>query len=161
MIAPSKTLIAQRLGPVGLKTVVYHAAVIAFAFVMLYPLLWMVASSFKQADEIFSSVTSLVPKRFTLDNYVQGWAGFGGIPFVTFFRNSLIYSVFGTILVVCASALTAYGFARLNFSGRRFWFVMMLMTLMLPIQVTVIPEYILFTKLGLIKTCWQMRRTVD
>ena len=101
--------------------------------------MWMVASSFKPADEIFTSVTSLIPRRFTLDNYVQGWAGFGGIPFVTFFRNSLIYSVAGTILVVCASALTAYGFARLNFAGRRFWFVMMLMTLMLPIQVQVIP----------------------
>ena len=50
---------------------------------------------------------------FTLDNYVQGWAGFGGVTFTMFFRNSLIYSVFGTILVVCSSALTAYGVARL------------------------------------------------
>src|SRR5216683_2116688 len=147
---------ATAMRRVDLRTVVYHAAIITFAFVMIYPLLWMAASSFKPADEIFSNVLSLIPRRFTLDNYAQGWAGFGGIPFITFFRNSLIYSVAGTILVVCASALTAYGFARLNFAGRRFWFVMMLMTLMLPIQVQVIPEYILFTKLGLLNTFWPL-----
>jgi len=155
MIAP-RAVVLRRVGPLDWKTLVYHTLIIAFAFVMIYPLLWMAASSFKPADEIFSNVLSLIPRRFTLDNYAQGWAGFGGIPFVTFFRNSLIYSVAGTILVVCASALTAYGFARLNFAGRRFWFVMMLMTLMLPIQVQVIPEYILFTKLGLLNTFWPL-----
>jgi multiple sugar transport system permease protein len=116
----------------------------------------MVASSFKPADEIFTNALSLLPRRFTLDNYVQGWGGFGGISFVTFFRNSLFYSVVGTLLVVSASALTAYGFARLRFTGRRFWFVMMLMTLMLPIQVQVIPEYILFAKTGLLNTFWPL-----
>src|SRR5690242_4516648 len=109
------------------RAFVYHAFVIVFAFVMLYPLLWMVASSFKPADQIFASqnVLSLVPGRFILDNYAQGWAGFGGISFLTFFRNSLIYSVIGTVLVVAASALVAYGFARLRFVGRRVWFTFM------------------------------------
>src|SRR5438270_7957863 len=100
--------------PFDLRTIVYHTLIIAFAFVMLYPLLWMAASSFKPADEIFTNVLSLVPRQFTLTNYAQGWAGFGGISFLTFFRNSLIYSVVGTILVVCGSGLAAYGFARLN-----------------------------------------------
>jgi pectin-derived oligosaccharide transport system permease protein len=123
---------------------------------MLYPLLWMIASSFKPADEVFSSVTSLIPTRPTLDNYVQGWAGFGGISFATFFRNSLLYSVAGTILVVCSSTLSAYGFARLRFAGRRVWFVLMLLTLMLPIQVQVVPEYIVFSKLGLLNSFWPL-----
>src|SRR6266496_4148663 len=100
------------------RTVLYHVVVVAFGFLMLYPLLWMVASSLKPADEIFTNVTSIVPKRITLENYPQGWAGFGGIPFATFFGNSLIYSGFGTLLTVCASAITAYGFARLRFVGR-------------------------------------------
>jgi multiple sugar transport system permease protein len=138
------------------RTTVYHAFVVAFGFVMLYPLMWMVASSLKPSEDIFSNVTALIPRRITFDNYVQGWAGFGGISFLTFFRNSLVYAVPGTLLVVCASALTAYGFARLRFVGRRFWFVMMLMTLMLPIQVQVIPEYILFSKLGLVNTFWPL-----
>ncbi|HEX8968601.1 MAG TPA: carbohydrate ABC transporter permease [Chloroflexota bacterium] len=156
MIAPPALRgVPQRLG-VDTRSVVYHAAVILFGVVMLYPLLWMAASSFKTADEVFSDVTSLIPRHFTLDNYVQGWAGFGGISFVTFFRNSLIYSVGGTILVVCSSALNAYGFARLQFAGRRFWFVTVLLTLMLPIQVQVIPEYIVFSKLGLLNTFWPL-----
>ncbi len=148
-------MIAQ-LRPNAWRGVLFHAFVLLFGFAMLYPLMWMVASSFKPADEIFTNVTSLIPRRFTLDNYVQGWAGFGGIPFVQFFRNSLLYSVVGTILVVCASAVTAYGFARMRFFGRRFWFTMMLMTLMLPIQVQVIPEYILFSKLGFLNTFWPL-----
>ncbi len=125
---------------------------------MLYPLLWMVASSLKPADRIFSSsdVLSLLPSRLTFENYLQGWTGFGGISFVTFFQNSLIYAGFGTVLVVAASALTAYGFARLSFVGRRMWFTFMLITLMLPIQVTVIPEYILFSKLGLLNSFWPL-----
>ncbi len=140
------------------QSVLYHAFVLAFGFIMLYPLLWMAASSLKPADRIFSStdVLSLIPTRLTFENYLQGWSGFGGISFLTFFRNSLIYAVFGTVLVVAASALTAYGFARLRFVGRRVWFTFMLITLMLPIQVSVIPEYILFSKLGLLNTFWPL-----
>ena len=140
------------------RTVFYHVGVIGFGFVMLYPLLWMLAASFKPADQIFSSanVLSLIPARFTIDNYFQGWAGFGGISFLTFFRNTLLYAGVGTVLVVTASAITAYGFARLRFAGRRIWFTCMLITLMLPIQVQVVPEYILFSKLGMVNTFWPL-----
>lgn len=140
------------------RTVVYHVFVLGFGFIMLYPLMWMFASSLKPPDRIFSTseVLSLIPSRFTFENYAQGWAGFGGISFLTFFRNSLIYAGIGTVLVVFASALTAYGFARLRFFGRRMWFTFMLITLMLPIQVTVIPEYILFSKLGFLNTFWPL-----
>jgi multiple sugar transport system permease protein len=138
------------------RTVAYHGGVLVLGFVMLYPLLWMISSSFKPPDEVFSTVTSLIPHHVTLDNYVQGWAGFGGVSFATFFRNSLVYSVGGTLLVVSSSTLTAYGFARLQFAGRRLWFVLMLITLMLPIQVQVVPEYIVFSKLGLLNTFWPL-----
>ena len=94
MIAPRTLAPAQTLGSERRRgRCRLPRCVIAFGFVMLYPLLWMVASSFKPADEIFTNVTVADPAQFTLDNYVQGWAGFGGIPFITFFRNSLIYSV--------------------------------------------------------------------
>jgi multiple sugar transport system permease protein len=139
-----------------LASVAYHGGVWILGFLMLYPLLWVAASSFKPADQIFTNVTSLLPRTVTLDNYVQGWAGFGGISFTTFFRNSLIYSGFGTILTVFGSALTAYGFARLRFAGQRVWFTLMIMTLMLPVQVQVIPEYILFAKLGWLNTFWPL-----
>ena len=63
MIAP-RTLGQQTSGLEAVRTAIYHVVVIAFAFLMLYPLLWMVASSFKVGDEIFTSVTSLIPRRF-------------------------------------------------------------------------------------------------
>jgi multiple sugar transport system permease protein len=139
-----------------LTTIVYHGGVWVLGFLMLYPLLWVVASSFKPADQIFTNVMSLLPRTVTFDNYVQGWAGFGGISFTTFFKNSLIYSGFGTLLTVCGSTLTAYGFARLRFAGQKVWFTLMIMTLMLPVQVQVIPEYILFAKLGWLNTFWPL-----
>jgi multiple sugar transport system permease protein len=139
-----------------LTSIAYHGGVWILGFLMLYPLLWVAASSFKPADQIFTNVTSLLPRTVTLDNYVQGWAGFGGFSFTTFFRNSLIYAGFGTLLTVCGSALTAYGFARLRFAGQRVWFTLMIMTLMLPVQVQVIPEYILFAKLGWLNTFWPL-----
>src|ERR671932_1145054 len=116
MIAPG-AVVRQRVGELSARTLIYHAFVIAFAFVMLYPILWMIASSLKPGDEVFSNVTSLIPRRITFDNYLQGWAGFGGISFATFFRNSLLYSGVGTLLVVCARPLTALGLVSLRFAG--------------------------------------------
>ena len=150
------TILGHRSTGALARTIVYHGGVWALGFLMLYPLLWVAASSFKPADQIFTNVTSLVPTSFTLDNYVQGWSGFGGISFATFFRNSLIYAGGGTILTVCGSAVTAYGFARLRFVSQRFWFMLMITTLMLPVQVQVIPEYILFAKLGWLNTFWPL-----
>ena len=153
---PSSSKATSKATRALLGTVAYHVGVCLLGFLMLYPLLWVAVSSLKPADQIFTNVTSLWPRTITFDNYVQGWAGFGGISFLTFFKNSLIYSGFGTLLTVCASTLTAYGFARLRFVGQRFWFTMMLLTLMLPVQVQVIPEYILFAKLGWLNTFWPL-----
>ncbi len=113
---------------------------------MVYPLFWMVFSSFKANTEIFGTV-SLWPKVFHFDNYVRGWQGVGGVPFDAFFKNSFFYVTLSTIGTVLSSAIVAYGFARIKFSGRGFWFVCMLLTMMLPYQVVMIPQFILFSKL--------------
>jgi len=131
---------------------VYHLCVGLFSLFMIYPLLWLIGSSFKPREEIFTRATSLIPQNFTLSNYVAGWAGFGGVTFATFFRNSFILAGIGTIAVVTASALVAYGFGRIRFAGRNFWFTCMLLTLMLPTQVQIIPQYIVFSKLDWINT---------
>ena len=134
------------------KPVVYHAVVLALSFVMIYPLMWLVASSFKGPSEIFANMTTLVPQRFTLANYRNGWAGFGGVSFATFFRNSVVLAGLSTLGTVLSSAVIAYGFARVRFVGRDFWFACMIATLMLPIQVQLIPQYILFNALGWVNT---------
>lgn len=134
----------------------YHLVVIALGFVMIYPLLWLFASSLKGPSEIWTDVTSLVPKRVTLQNYISGWAGFGGITFATFYKNSLIYAILGTSATVLSSAVVAYGFSRIRFRGRDLWFSCMLLTMMLPHQVTIIPQYIVFSKLNMLNTFYPL-----
>lgn len=139
---------AQKRRNEFIRSIVYHLAIGAFGFVMLYPVLWLFASSLKAPDEIFTQITTLIPGELHFENYVEGWRGFGGITFATFFKNSFIYAGFGTLIQVTASVIIGYGFARIKFQGKRIWFTIMLLTLMLPGEVLMIPQYIIFSKLG-------------
>ncbi len=134
------------------RSLAYHGFMIGFGLVMLYPLLWLLGSSFKGPSEIWTNVSSLIPKIPTPENYVHGWAGFGSVTFATFYKNSFIYAGIGTILTVGSSAVVAFGFTRIRFVGRQFWFAVMMSTLLLPVQVQIIPQYIVFTKLGWLNT---------
>jgi multiple sugar transport system permease protein len=132
--------------------VIYHIFVFSFAIIMIYPLAWMFMSSFKDTNEIFKTAGKLIPTVFKFDNYVNGWKGFGGFTFGTFFKNSLFISVFGTIGAVISSAVIGFGFARCEFKFKGFWFSCMLLSMMLPFQIIMIPQYILFNKLGWVGT---------
>ncbi len=138
------------------RSLFYHVGVGLFSLFMIYPLIWLIGSSFKPREEVFRRSTALLPENPTLANYVEGWAGFGGVTFTTFFINSFIIAGIGTIVAVFASALVAYGFARLRFAGKNFWFTCMLLTLMLPTQVQIIPQYIIFNKLDWINTFYPL-----
>lgn len=128
--------------------IIYHVLVCAFGFVMIYPLLWMVMSSFKETGTIFTTANSLIPEKFVLDNYRNGWKGFAGISFAVFFKNSLFISVTATIGTVVSSSLVAFGISRCRFRGRGLLFAAMLLSMMLPAQVIMIPQYIWYQKLG-------------
>ena len=133
-------------------SLLYHIGVLFIAVVMLYPIVWLFASSLKAPDQIWTTVRSLIPEEFHFENYANGWKGYGGISFATFFKNSFIYAGLGTLFTVTASAIVAYGFSRVTFRGRNFWFAVMMMTLMLPGQVLLIPQYIIFSKLDWLNT---------
>lgn len=133
-------------------TVTGRIFIILGGLVMVYPLIWMVMSSFKDNNEIFSNAVSMIPARWKFENYSNGWRGFGGITFGTFFGNSFFITVVGTVGSVFSSAFAAYGFARLRYKGRNFWFICMLLTMMLPFQIIMIPQYIIFNKLGWVNT---------
>jgi multiple sugar transport system permease protein len=135
-----------------LRSIVFHLLVGGFCLIMIYPILWLVSSSFKGPSEIWTTVTNLIPQEFAFQNYVDGWKGFGGITYATFFKNSFIVAGLGTIFSVVSSSIVAYGFARIRFRGRNFWFTCMLLTLMLPGQILLIPQYIIFQKLGWLNT---------
>ena len=124
------------------RSLLYHAVLCGASLVMLYPLLWMFASSLKPNSEIFSSV-ALWPEHLDLSAYTRGWTGLQ-IQFGHFFVNSLVISVLSVIGNVLSCSLTAYAVSRLVFPGRKLCFSLMLGTLMIPYQVTLIPQYILF-----------------
>ena len=67
--------------------IIYHIIVTIFGLIMIYPLVWMIMSSFKDTNTIFTTAGQLIPEEFTLDNYRNGWKGFAGVGFGTFFKN--------------------------------------------------------------------------
>jgi multiple sugar transport system permease protein len=150
--APRRKLLNQKL----LRSGLYHLFIFLLGYMMIYPILWLFASSLKGPDEIWTNAASLIPRELFIDNYIRGWAGFGGISFTTFYTNSFIYAGIGTIGAVLSSAVIAYGFARIRFAGRTFWFTLMMLTLMLPNQVQLIPQYIVFSWLGWINTFYPL-----
>lgn len=135
-----------------IKRLIYHALVLGFGFVMVYPLLWMIFSSFKPTNTIFTTAGELLPRTWTGANYATGLKGFGKIPFVRFFENSLFISVVATIGTIVSSAIVAYGFSRLKFKGRGLLFSAMMVTMMLPAQVLMVPQYLWYQKLNWVGT---------
>jgi multiple sugar transport system permease protein len=133
-----------------LVSVLSHVALMAASILMLYPLLWMLSASVRPETEIFTSA-SIWPSEWSLDAYMRGWNGLR-VSFSVFFTNSFVIAFLAVIGNVAACSLAAFAFARLEFRGRRVWFALMLMTLMLPYQVTLIPQYVLFRSIGWVDT---------
>ena len=127
---------------------IYHVLVFGFGLLMLYPLIWMFMSSFKDTNTIFTTATQLIPEKFTLANYANGWKGFAGISFATFFKNSLFVIIVATIGTLVSSALVAYGFSRCQFKGKKILFAAMMASMMLPGQILMVPQYLWYQKLG-------------
>jgi len=134
-----------------LSTPIYHILVLGFGIMLLYPLLWMVSSAFKDNIEIFQG-TNFFPETWRLDNFAQGWAGLSGVSFGRFFINSFLIVFFNIIGNVVTCSLTAYAFAKCNFKFKKIWFGIMLGMMMLPMHVTLIPTYVIFNRLGWINT---------
>ena len=137
-----------RRSPVA--SVIAHALLIIASIAMLYPLLWMLAAALRPQQEIFST-TSIIPSSISFEAFSRGWNGLQ-VSFATFFSNSFLISILCVIGNLAACSLTAFAFARLKFWGKNIWFALMLGTLMLPYQVTLIPQYVLFKDLGWVNT---------
>jgi len=125
-----------------------HLFLISVAITCLYPLLWMIVSSFKTQDMIFKDI-SLIPRQFRLENYVLAWkeGGFGGN-----FFNSIVYTVSVVFGIVIISSLAAYAFSRLRFAGSKFLFIMFMAAMMIPIPGSFVALYVLLNKLHLRNT---------
>lgn len=132
------------------STLLRHGLLLAASFVMLYPLLWMVASAFKPESAIFTDL-SIIPPSLDPKNFREGWFALQS-SFTTFYWNSFVIAILVVIGNLMSCSLTAYAFARLEFRWKQPLFALMLGTLMLPYHVTLIPQYVLFLQLGWIDT---------
>ena len=128
-----------------------HLFIIAVGVFMIYPIVWMLVSSFKPEYLIFSD-PGLWPKEVTLDNYRNGWQVVRNITFGLFFRNSFIIAGIAVLANLITCSMAAYAFARINFPLRRIFFACMLVTVMLPTHVTLVPRYAIFHSLDWIDT---------
>lgn len=137
------------------RTVLRHVGMIVLLLVLLYPIGWLISTSFKPADEVLSSL-SLLPRHGTAGNYRQVFSGVAGYSVWHYLTNSLIVSIGAVAGNVLSCSLAAYAFARLHFRGRGPLFAFMISTIMLPQHVVLIPQYVIFQKLGLVNTFWPL-----
>lgn len=128
---------------------IVHGCIVLIILALLLPVLWMISTSFKRPTDLFAPGLGLLPPRPVLTNYVLAWSSYL-LP--TWFLNSLVTALCITAGQLVTSALAAYGFARFPFPGRRFCFLAVLGAMIVPFQVTMIPNYILIANLGLLNT---------
>lgn len=116
-----------------------------FSVTTLFPLLWMISTSLKSGDVIFEMPPRILPDGFNWENYTRA---IEEINFFVLFKNTVVITFFHLLSNVFVSALVAYGFARFNFRWKNFWFMLMLSTIMIPGEVTMIPVFIAFSEIG-------------
>jgi multiple sugar transport system permease protein len=148
-VTDAKPLRRSGLQQWGTKVALY-VVLTATSIVALYPLVWMISASIRPEAEIFSD-PGLIPSSLTFDNYARGWDGVG-VSFGRYLVNSIIVSALAVVGNALSCSLAAYAFARLRFRLRRLAFAVMLGTIMLPPHVTLVPQYILFNKIGWVNT---------
>jgi multiple sugar transport system permease protein len=133
-----------------IRSAIRHILLLLSGTIMLYPVLWLVVASLRPTDEIFRD-PSLAINNVDLSNYVDGWSALSS-PFSVFLVNSSLVVLGSIIGNLVSCSLAAYAFARLDFAGKRLWFAIMLASIMLPIHVVIVPQYIFYSQLGWVNT---------
>ncbi|MCT4792740.1 MULTISPECIES: carbohydrate ABC transporter permease [Exiguobacterium] len=123
------------------------------SLIILLPLGWMVSTALKPMEEILRYPPTFFPENWRFDNILATWKA---APFGLYLVNTLFLTVVSVLASVLINAFVAYGFAKINFPGRSFWFIALLATMMIPGFVTLIPQYILFSKLGWLNTYYPL-----
>lgn len=148
--APGPLNRTKRHGPISpLRRVGIYALLVVLTAVIFVPFFWMVSSSLKQNNEVFSIPVQWIPTEFVWSNYVDIWTR---IPMLTYLKNSLFLSVTITILQVLTGSFAAYGFSKMHFKGRDVLFVMYIATIAVPWQAYMIPQYIMMQNAGLVNS---------
>ncbi|MBB4675249.1 carbohydrate ABC transporter permease [Crossiella cryophila] len=150
MSPPRWTGIGGRPMPPAGKVLAY-TGLVALALLVLAPVLWTVLSSFKSSTELSLRPPRLLPESFRPDNYVDALGRFN---FAVYLRNSVLVTVAATVLTLVVNTMAAYALAKYNFRGRTTLFLIILGTIMVPLQVIFIPVYQVVADLGLVNSLW-------
>ena len=121
------------------------------ALVVAFPLYWMFATAVRPKKEIFSGGFDLVPSTFVWSNFSDAW---NKLPWDQFYINSIAIAAIAVPITVFINLLAGYTFAKYKFPGRDILFLLMISTLMIPIQVIMVPEFLIVAKLGWVNTWW-------
>ena len=138
---------ADTLEPSDRTRWVRYLVLALVAFVMLYPLLWLIGASFKSNQQIFTEV-GFWPQSIDFKAYAKGWKTSTEYTFATYFLNSFLITIPRIIVTVISCVLVSYAFARFDFWGKKFLFSVMVATMMLPLIVLRLPQYLVFRELG-------------
>ncbi|HEV2526983.1 MAG TPA: carbohydrate ABC transporter permease [Thermomicrobiales bacterium] len=136
------------------RNLIRHLFLSLFLIAMVYPLVWMVVSSFKPGYLVLTQ-PGLIPTEVTFSNYTEGWNALTR-PFSHFFLNSAIITVAAIVGNLVSCSLAAYALARLDFRARKAYFAITLASVMLPFHVLIIPQYVFFSQVGLVNTFWPL-----
>ncbi|WP_424768719.1 carbohydrate ABC transporter permease [Paenibacillus sp. sgz302251] len=127
------------------RNIILYVLLGIFSISTLFPLIWMISTSLKSGDVIFSIPPRFLPDGMHWENYARAITE---INFFVLFKNTAVITFFQLLSNVFVSAFVAYGFARFNFPGKNIWFLLVLATIMLPGEVTMIPVFIGFSEIG-------------
>lgn len=123
------------------------------SILMCLPFIWMVSASLKPEVDVFEFPIRWIPERFRLENYTDVWTK---IPFLTYYRNTIIIAVAATLLQIITCSMAAYAFSKISFPERDKLFLAYLATMMVPFQVIMIPQFIITKQLHLVNSLWSV-----
>ncbi len=132
-----------------IKNIILHTILIVLSFCFVFPFLWMLFTALKTPQELLKGTAVFFPEEPQWENFVKAITS---IPFFKYLKNSLLIVVLVIIGTLFSSTTAAYAFARLRWKGRDKWFIIMLATMMIPIQVILIPTYVMYAKIGWLGT---------
>lgn len=134
-----------------ISAIIRYTLLIAVGIFMLYPLLWLIGASFKTNSEIYTEI-GFIPHRLDFSSYIKGWTTSTEYTFATYFLNSAKIIIPKIIVTVISCVLVAYGFARFDFRGKKIFFGILIISMMLPQIVLRVPQYLMFKWMGWIDT---------
>ena len=139
----------RRRQPFRPSKMLIYLALIAICAINMFPFFWLVRSSLMSRTEIFAQPMHWIPEQLRWQNYHEALVS---APFLTYFKNSLILVCLNILGKLLSSSLCAFGFARIKFRGRGFFFALIMITMMIPGSVLLIPQFIMWNRLGLYNT---------